>query len=116
MIPMPWSDRQISQAATMWNEGASVASIGSTFGFSKGSASNLIGSRRDLFPMRTKPETVHRVRSEAPKQKPAPKPANFSPTDRVTRVTITGAKVTMPRVTYIDGTAAAEAIMEAAAR
>lgn len=105
-----WENAKINKAVKLWAEGISVHFMAQSLGVSKDAVIGLCYRRRDLFPARRAVEPVK-------KNSPTPEPIvveRILPPDRVKRVTISGASVTMPRITFIDGpAAAAEAIMEA---
>ena len=105
-----WTEDKIAKASTMWNDGVVSYKIAEAFGVSRGSLSGIAVYYRDLFPSRVKPKIGQRIEV-------APIPVIESrasePTrrtyiagkwvDHVKRKTTTGAVVTMPRVSFIDG-------------
>ncbi len=93
-----WTEEKITRAAKLWEEGQTAKAIGEVFGVKDHAIVNLARRYRDRFPARQAA------------QRPLPAPilepvARILHPDRVKRVTISGAEVTMPRVPYIDGPA-----------
>lgn len=96
-----WTEEKIARAAKLWEEGQTSKAIGDVFGVKDHAIINLARRYRDRFPMR----------QSAPRPLPAPIPepaVRILHPDRVRRVTISGAEVTMPRVPFIDGACAYE--------
>lgn len=87
----------LEAAAKLWAEGHSVSQIADKTGVPRGTMSGRVFRYRDIFPART--------------VTPAGKPAEAAGRtffdgryiEHVKRVTSTGAVVTMPRVSFIDG-------------
>jgi len=90
-----WTGERLDRAVRLWRLGISTAEIAEMFGVSYGTIQSLACYRRDLFPDRGrafKPVEID--------------PQVFAPkttADRVTRTTLSGANITLPRVTFIDG-------------
>ena len=106
-----WTEDKIAKASKLWNEGMVAEKIAEQFGVSRGSLSGIAACYRDRFPARIKPEAYIPVRME-PKRpvleivKPAPPRRTYIAgkwVEHVKRTTISGAVVTMPRVSFIDG-------------
>lgn len=96
MTAVFWTEDKIVRAEKLWKEGMPAKAIADMFGSKKNTLINMARRNRDRFPSRQ--EARH------------PLPATTAPIDhpdRVTRVTIAGAHVTMPRVPCIDGHGAA---------
>lgn len=92
-----WTESMINSAAKMWVRGLTVTEIGKSFGMPKNSVCSMTHRNRDRFPKRRE------YRPPKPKKKPIPVVRLSDHIPRVTRTTITGAKVTLPRVSFIDG-------------
>ena len=81
----------MEDAARMWMAGVPSSKIAKSFKVSRNVIENMIARNRHLFPKRFEVA------------KPAVRPVSVAiHPDRVTRV-VCGAKVTLPRVTFIDG-------------
>lgn len=98
------SDEGMILAEKLWREGLSGTVIAKKLGVGMRQIYSLADTRRDRFPRRTINKaispgvvvlTMPRADAESPPMKP----------DRVLRITFSGARVTMPRVTFIDGPA-----------
>ncbi|WEA60939.1 GcrA cell cycle regulator [Rhizobium sp. BJ04] len=90
-----WTEDKIVRAQTLWQEGLSAREIANLFGSKKNTVINMARRNRDRFPARQD------FRPPLAETRPAPAPIRHP--DRVTRVTLSGAHVTMPRVPSIDG-------------
>ncbi|ANL33186.1 MULTISPECIES: GcrA family cell cycle regulator [Rhizobium] len=91
-----WTEDKIAEAQKFWQAGFSAREIAELFGSKKNTVINMAHRNRDRFP----------ARQDA--LRPPPGIAAAAPIrhpDRVTRVTLSGAHVTMPRVPTIDGPA-----------
>ncbi len=91
-----WTEDKIAEAQKFWQAGFSAREIAELFGSKKNTVINKAHRNRDRFP------------SRQDGRKPLPgveAPAPIRHPDRVTRVTLSGAHVTMPRVPTIDGPA-----------
>jgi GcrA cell cycle regulator len=95
------TDEQIMTAASMWKDGEKMGSIAEKLGLNFSNVRFITGSRRHLFPYRKNnsrranpiiPKIEEAVELEAPVRPGC-----------VTRVTTDGAKITLPRITFIDG-------------
>lgn len=94
----------IDEAEKLWRQGISGTAIAEKLGVKMRQIYTLAESNRDRFPLR-----VAKVRSKGvvvmeltPVVASPKRPAH---PDRVTRVTFSGAHVTLPRVTFLDGPA-----------
>lgn len=93
-----WTEDKIVRAEKLWNDGMSARAIAELFGSKKNTVIMMARRNRERFP--TRQEARHRL--------PEPGFEALAPVrhpDRVTRVTFSGAQVTMPRVPFIDGPA-----------
>ena len=96
-----WEPSAIDKAAKLWAKGVSVHFISKEMGVSKDAVIGLCDRRRDLFPAR-------RAVTAVKKNDPMPEVIIVErklPANQVVRTTLSGKKVTMPRVTFIDGPA-----------
>ena len=91
-----WTEDKIVKAQKLWQQGLSAREIANLFGSKKNTVINMAHRNRDRFPAR-------QVTRPPPETCEAPAPIRHP--DRVTRVTLSGAEVTMPRVPCIDGPA-----------
>lgn len=89
--PNKLSSSKKLEASHMWKAGFNSGEIAKHFGIKQGAVENMVARDRHLFPRRDEYVPI----------KETPKPVNHP--DRVTRTTITGAKITLPRVVFIDG-------------
>ena len=92
-----WTERMIEGAAKMWRQGLSVTEIGNSFGLPKNSVCSMTHRNRDLFPKRRE----HRPKKA--KKVVAPFIRKSDDIKRVTKVTLTGARITLPWVSFING-------------
>ncbi|PDT00091.1 GcrA cell cycle regulator [Rhizobium chutanense] len=90
-----WTEDKIVKAQKLWQEGLSAREIANLFGSKKNTVINMAHRNRDRFPARQD------ARHPPPETREAKAPVRHP--DRVTRVTLSGAHVTMPRVPSIDG-------------
>lgn len=101
---LPLSVDRIEQAARLWDQGLSTAQISAELGIPKGTICSTALRNREMFPKRQE------------YNRPAPKSAPDQPiaatrrtylagqwVEHVKRTTQSGAIVTMPRVSFIDG-------------
>ncbi|QIB36946.1 hypothetical protein G3A56_16110 [Rhizobium oryzihabitans] len=95
------SKEHITLAAQMWCDGQKVEVIAERLGMTPQKLRGMIDTYRKRFPYRR-----NHVRRENPVVKPPEMGSVVTPLSRpgcVVRTTITGARVTMPRVEFIDG-------------
>lgn len=96
-----YTKEQIAAAAALWREGLTMHQIAEKVGLKWSNIRNMADTRRRLFPYRKnnsrRANSVVTPASDIAPVTPAAKPGC------VVRTTITGAKVTMPRVVFIDG-------------
>ncbi|PDT12957.1 GcrA cell cycle regulator [Rhizobium sp. M1] len=90
-----WTEDKIVEAQRFWQAGYSAREIAELFGSKKNTVINMAHRNRDRFPSRQPALRPPDAEVSAPTRHP----------DRVTRVTLSGAHVTMPRVPTIDGPA-----------
>lgn len=97
------SDEEMIIAENLWRQGMSGTSIAKRLGVGMRQIYTFAETRRDKFPRRTAKiaspgivvMTIDRDGAGTPMQQQ----------DRVSRITFSGARVTLPRVTFIDGPA-----------
>lgn len=91
---------QIAAAAALWRDGYTMYDMAEKLGMTWSAVKNMTSTRRGTFPYRKsnnrRAEPIVKQVDEAPA--PAPLKAGC-----VVRTTFTGAKVTLPRVAFIDG-------------
>ncbi|WP_042118053.1 GcrA family cell cycle regulator [Rhizobium etli] len=92
-----WTEDKIVKAQKLWQEGFSARQIAELFGSKKNTVINMAHRNRDRFPSRQDARKQLAVAGAAP--------APMRHPDRVRRVTLSCAEVTMPRVPTIDGPA-----------
>lgn len=83
----------IDKAAKLWADGIPASEIADQLGCTRRYLYNVAEHHRDHFPVRY---VNTRAVSEAKAQQP-------TPPDRVRRITLSGAVVTLPRIPTIDG-------------
>ncbi|ARO24768.1 GcrA family cell cycle regulator protein [Rhizobium sp. TAL182] len=98
MTDLFWTEERIAKAEKLWNEGLSARAIAEIVGSKKNTVINMAFRHRERFPARQASRHPMGYADAAPHKRA------FHP-DRVTRVTFSGASVTMPRVPTIDGPA-----------
>lgn len=99
-----WTKERIAAVRAMWFGTSTIVEIAAAVGTSRGVVQRLVDADRQTFPHRYKPHKSAGERKAPPVSKPAIK--RTAHTDRVVRVTPMGSRVTLPRVTFIDGPAA----------
>lgn len=105
-----WTAENIVAASELYRKGLSFGKIASKFGTTRDSVIGIAFRNRDLFPKRLIITAVKKNQPPMPKRPRRP-PAEPTPfVDRVVRTTFSGAKVTMPRVAFIDGPAPAQSV------
>ena len=107
-FPIP--SERIEQAAALWSDGLSTSQISKKMGIPKATICTMAFRHRDLFPKRQeynrpipKVSAIRPVLTLVPK---APDGRTFFEgrwIEHVKRTTQSGAVVTMPRVSFIDG-------------
>ena len=107
----PWTEENKQAAAQLWAKGLAIYRIAVAFDTSEDAIGCLAKRNRSMFPKRPPAPKRNYYRREGandpiirrfePPKPQQPKVRAYA--DRVTRHTISGAKVTMPRVTFIDG-------------
>lgn len=104
-----WTPDRIAEAARLWNGGMPARTIAARMGVSWGALSSITCNYRYLFPARIKPKytlpTDYLQDNAAP---PLNLPSRRTYIDgrwieHVKRTTQSGAVVTLPRVSFIDG-------------
>jgi GcrA cell cycle regulator len=96
MTDLFWTEERIAKAQQLWNEGLTAKAIAEIFGSKKNTVISLAYRHRSRFPIKQTPRRTSQIY--------VPVAPTLHP-DRVTRVTFSGAEVTMPRVPTIDGPA-----------
>lgn len=96
----------LHRASDMWADGLSAMEIAERLGCSRRYLYNFAEHHREHFPVRQDKKKVQHYVSTKSREEPRvwpdrlPKPL---PPDRVRRVTVSGAVVTLPRIPTIDG-------------
>lgn len=107
-----WTEDKIVKASRLWNSGVVSEKIAAEFGVSRGSLSGIAAHYREHFPLRTKPKYTLPVSLKvepAPILSVVPKPKRLKSfvgdrwVDRVPYTTISGAVVSLPRVSILNG-------------
>lgn len=101
----PLSVDRIEQAAQLWDKGLTVSQISAELGIPKGTVCSTALRHRDRFPKRQEmnrpiPKPVLKL---VPKEPPRRTYFEGRWIEHVKRTTQSGAVVTMPRVSFIDG-------------
>ena len=96
--------KRIRRAKQMWADGASARDIAKSIGSTKAIVLKHARAHRDDFPSRREWSGGRPKAKEEAAAEVSPRP-DFD-LGRVKRVTLSGAVVTLPRVTFIDGPAA----------
>ena len=94
-----WTDEKRARAASMWREGLTTYQIAAELGVLKSSTCGMMARYRHMFPMRNPPRPKARVTEVA-----VQKDVGYR-SDHVVRVTLSGSRVTLPRIPTIDGDA-----------
>ncbi|WP_421439944.1 GcrA cell cycle regulator [Agrobacterium tumefaciens] len=95
-----YTKEQIAAAAALWREGLTMYDMAQKLGMTWSAVKNMTSTRRGTFPYR---------KSNARRANPIVKQVDWTPAPAplkagcVVRTTFTGAKVTLPRVAFIDG-------------
>jgi len=105
-----WTEEKLNEAARLWDAGVPSSKIAEAIGVTKGSMSGTASMRRDIFPARqwAKEPVVEKAAKTVPEpviDEPPPRCTFIAGkwVEHVKRTTSTGAVVTMPRVSFIDG-------------
>lgn len=115
--PRVWTEDKLNEAARLWDEGLTATRIAQTLGVTLGSFLGTSSLKRELFPVRMKPKGEAEVEAEkapdpiiiteVPIEEPRPAVRRTYIDGRwiehVKRTTQSGAVVTLPRVSFIDG-------------
>ena len=102
-ITVPASGLVLDLVAELWAEGMSATDRAKRFGVTRRAVYNFAEHHREHFPVRQqKGKMAHVVRSKMPELEKPKKLKPLKP-DRVRRITISGAVVTLPRIPTIDG-------------
>lgn len=91
---------QIAAAAALWRDGHTLHAMAEKLGMTCSAVKNMTSTRRSAFPYRKR--NVRRADHIVKQVDEAPAPAPLK-AGCVVRTTFTGAKVTLPRVAFIDG-------------
>lgn len=105
-----WTAENIIAASDLYRQGISFGKIAAKFGTTRDSVIGVAFRNRDLFPKRLIITAAKKKQPPMPKRAPRPPSPPKLYIDRVTRTTFSGAKVTMPRVVFIDGPAPAQSV------
>lgn len=89
-----WTPEKKAAAAELWSQGVVCSEMAKKFGVAVNTIEKLAQNNRDMFP--------RRCNYRPPEERPQPRKPPRSGPDRVTR-TVFGSKITLPRVTFIDG-------------
>ena len=93
-----YTKEQIAAAAALWRDGCTLHEMAEKLGITCSAAKHMTSTRRGIFPYR---------KSNARRSNPIVKQVDEAPAPLkagcVVRTTFTGAKVTLPRVVFIDG-------------
>lgn len=95
-----YTKEQIAAAAALWRDGYTLHAMAEKLGITCSAAKNMTSTRRGIFPYRKR--NVRRADPIVKQVEEAPAPAPLK-AGCVVRTTFTGAKVTLPRVVFIDG-------------
>lgn len=95
-----YTKEQIAAAAALWRDGYTLHAMAEKLGITCSAAKNMTSTRRGIFPYRKR--NVRRADQIVKQVEEAPAPAPLK-AGCVVRTTFTGAKVTLPRVVFIDG-------------
>lgn len=102
-----WTDEDKASAARMWAKGASAFRISIAFDCTEYAVIRLTRRNRSMFPPRPPGPKPVRFKEQpdrkAYQEEQVPRALPTINADRVRRTTISGAKVTLPRVPFIDG-------------
>lgn len=104
-----WTPERIEEAARLWSTGMPGKTIALRMGVSWGSLSSITCNHRHLFPLRMKAKfslpSDFRHGNDVPRAAIPPRRTFIDGqwVEHVKRTTSTGAVVTMPRVSFIDG-------------
>lgn len=96
-----YTSKQVSIAAQLWSEGATMEVMSERLGMPVKNVRYMIDCRRGAFPYRK-----NNVRRHSPAFPPLEQPAEKAPVCKpgcVIRTMPDGAKITLPRVSFIDG-------------
>lgn len=95
-----YTKEQIAAVAALWRDGYTLHAMAEKLGITCSAAKNMTSTRRGIFPYRKR--NVRRADPIVKQVDEAPAPAPLK-AGCVVRTTFTGAKVTLPRVAFIDG-------------
>lgn len=100
---------QLDEAVTLWATGMTIPKMAEQLSLSTTFLGHFIYRNREFFPARRNGPIARvdkpRVKQAEPEEVEAPIVLRQLPPDRVIRFTREGAKITMPRITMIDGPA-----------
>ena len=106
MNPPRWTDEEIAEAARLWAKGLSLIRMSIALDRTERAIDQMVRRNRPRFPPRPAGKPKRRVQPVEDRRTYVEPPPRALPTltaDRVRRTTISGAKITLPRVTFIDG-------------
>ncbi|AVH41840.1 GcrA cell cycle regulator [Agrobacterium tumefaciens] len=95
-----YTKEQIAAAAALWRDGYTLHAMAEKLGITCSAVKNMTSTRRGTFPYRKR--NTRRADPVVKQVEEAPAPAPLK-AGCVVRTTFTGAKVTLPRVAFIDG-------------
>src|SRR6478752_1363123 len=107
-----WTEEKLEEASRLWDKGVPAATIAAQLGVTLGSFLGTTSFKRERFPIRFKPAEKPQpaprrvpkpVLTLVPKEPPRRTFFEGCYIEHVKRTTSTGAVVTMPRVSFIDG-------------
>lgn len=108
-----WTEEKLNEAAKLWDEGHTASRIAAQLGVTIGSFLGTSSLQRERFPIRMKPKPAIQITPAPIVEAPAPvEPVQVAIrrtyiagqwVEHVKRTTTTGAVVTMPKVSFIDG-------------
>lgn len=95
-----FTKEQISAASDLWRDGFTMYEIAEKLGIKWSAVKTMASTRRGLFPFR---KSNNRRSNPIVSVEKTDAPVVASKPGCVVRTTITGAKITLPRVVFIDG-------------
>ena len=106
MNPPRWTEEEIADAAKLWAKGLSLIRMSIALDRTERAIDQMVRRNRPLFPRRPAGKPKKRARPPEDRrtyEEPPPRALPTLTADRVRRKTISGANITLPRVTFIDG-------------
>lgn len=96
-----YTKEQIAAAALLWRDGYTMYEMAEKLGLTWSAVKNMTGARRNIFPYRK--NNSRRANPIVTEVEDQIAPTLTTKPGCVVRTTFTGAKVTLPRVVFIDG-------------